>query len=84
MAQLTVRDHMRLRFEEQTWRYRGAKDAAALELFSETPTTYYARLQPLLDRPEALVAYPMTVRRLLRLPAASGGPNCVLKRPLMP
>jgi hypothetical protein len=74
MAQLTVRDHM-FCFEEQTWRYLGAKHAALMELFSETPTKHYARLQRLLDGPEALAVYPMTVRRLQRLRTPGRGPR---------
>lgn len=58
---------MTLRFEENRWKYTGARDAAIRHLFSESPTRYYQRLGTLLDRREALEAYPATVHRLRRL-----------------
>lgn len=64
---LTVRDHMTLRFEDQHWKYPGARETAIRDLFGETPTRYAQRLNALLDRPDALAAYPTTVRRLQRL-----------------
>lgn len=64
---LTVKEHQTLAFEEQHWRFVGAKEAAIREQFSESASRYHQRLAALLDRPEALAAYPMTVRRLQRL-----------------
>lgn len=64
---LSVKDSMTLEFERGWWKYAGAKEAAVLELFSESATRYYQRLNALIDRPEALLFDPLTVRRLLRL-----------------
>lgn len=67
MSGLSVKDHMTLQFEQRWWKYAGAKDAQVRELFSETATRYYQRLNVLIDRPEAMAAYPLVVRRLQRL-----------------
>lgn len=67
---LSVKDQMTLDFERQWWKYSGAKEAAVRDLFSESPTRYYQRLNVLIDRPEAEAADPMLVRRLRRIRAA--------------
>ena len=67
MAQLTVRDHMRFRSRSRPGSTSGRGTPRLSSFFDELPTTYYARLNALLDHPEPLAAYPMTVRRLLRL-----------------
>lgn len=64
---LTDEELAMLDFEEQWWRYPGAKEAAIAGRFELTPTRYYQRLNQLIDRPEALAARPLLVRRLLRL-----------------
>ncbi len=56
-----------LDFERQWWRYAGAKDAAIKELFQISAKAYYALLNNLIDRPDALVAAPLLVKRLRRL-----------------
>ena len=56
-----------LEFERQWWRYAGAKESSIKELFNLTPPKYYQLLNNLIDRPEALVAAPMLVKRLRRL-----------------
>ena len=56
-----------LDFERQWWRYAGAKESSIKELFDLTPPKYYQLLNNLIDRPEALVAAPMLVKRLRRL-----------------
>jgi len=61
------RDREILAFERQWWRYAGAKEQAIRDLFDMSATRYYQVLNALIDRPEALVADPMLVKRLRRL-----------------
>lgn len=67
---LSRREHDMLSFERQWWRRPGAKETAIRDLFSMTPTRYYQVLNALVDRPDALAADPLLVRRLRRLRAA--------------
>jgi hypothetical protein len=67
---LTRREHDILAFERQWWKYAGAKEEAIKELFSMSATRYYQVLNALVDRPEALAADPMLVKRLRRLRAS--------------
>jgi hypothetical protein len=69
-AELSERDRQILAFERQWWRYAGAKEQAIRELFGMSATRYYQVLNALLDRPEALAADPMLVKRLRRLRGA--------------
>lgn len=69
-ADLPARDREVLAFERQWWRFAGAKEAAIRERFGMTPTRYYQVLNALIDRPEALAADPLLVRRLRRLRGA--------------
>jgi hypothetical protein len=64
------RDREILDFERQWWKYAGAKDAAVREKFDMSSTRYYQVLNALIDRPEALEADPLLVRRLRRLRSA--------------
>ena len=64
---LTRREHEMLTFERQWWRQAGAKETAIRDRFGVTPTRYYQVLNALVDRPDALVADPLLVRRLRRL-----------------
>src|ERR1700739_2185568 len=61
---LTRREHDILAFERQWWKYAGVKEDAIKELFSMSATRYYQVLNALVDRPEALAADPMLVKRL--------------------
>ena len=63
------RDREILAFERQWWKYAGAKEQAIRELFDMSATRYYQVLNALIDRPEALAADPMLVKRLRRLRA---------------
>jgi hypothetical protein len=56
-----------LELEASWWKHPGAKETFVRERFDISPTVYYARLNRLIDRPEALVAAPLVVRRLQRL-----------------
>ena len=69
---LTRREHEVLAFERQWWRRPGAKETAIRDRFGLAPTRYYQMLNALVDRPEALEADPLLVRRLRRLRAARG------------
>ena len=67
---LTRREFDLLAFERQWWKYAGAKEDAIKELFGMSATRYYQVLNALVDRPEALAADPMLVKRLRRLRAS--------------
>jgi hypothetical protein len=64
---LDRREREILAFEGRWWKYAGAKEQAVRELFDLSATRYYQVLNALLDRPEALAADPLLVRRLRRL-----------------
>ena len=72
LAGLTRREHEMLAFERQWWRRPGAKETAIRDRFGLAPTRYYQVLNALVDRPAALEADPLLVRRLRRLRAARG------------
>ena len=67
---LTRREHDILAFERQWWKFAGLKEEAIRELFAMSATRYYQVLNALVDRPEALAADPMLVKRLRRLRAS--------------
>ncbi|WP_159841321.1 DUF3263 domain-containing protein [Nocardia sp. CY41] len=69
-AGLSRRELDILAFERQWWKYAGAKEEAIRELFAMSPTRYYQVLNAVVDRPEALAADPMLVKRLRRLRAS--------------
>lgn len=68
-ATLSDRDREILAFERQWWKYAGAKETAVRDKFDMSSTRYYQVLNALIDRPEALEADPLLVRRLRRLRA---------------
>ena len=70
MGELDERDQRVLEFERQWWKYAGAKEEAIRDNFGLSATRYYQLLNVLIDRPEALVADPMLVKRLRRLRAS--------------
>lgn len=63
---LSVKDMMTLDFEAQQWRYAGAKEAQIREVFTESATLYYQRLNRLLDDGDAEAYTPQLVHRLRR------------------
>ena len=67
---LSERDVKILEFERQWWKYAGAKEQAMREMFDMSATRYYQALNALIDRPAAIEADPMLVKRLRRLRAA--------------
>jgi Protein of unknown function (DUF3263) len=64
---LSRREHEMLTFERQWWRQAGAKETAIRDRFGVPPTRYYQVLNALVNRPDALAADPLLVRRLRRL-----------------
>lgn len=64
---LSRREHEMLVFERHWWRHAGAKEMAIRDRFGVPPTRYYQALNALVDRPDALAADPLLVRRLRRL-----------------
>ena len=67
VAELSETEREILAFERQWWKYAGAKEQAIKDLFDMSATRYYQVLNALIDRPEALIADPMLVKRLRRL-----------------
>jgi hypothetical protein len=74
-SQLTRGEHDMLAFERHWWRRAGAKDTAIRDRFGVPPTRYYQVLNALVDRPDALAADPLLVRRLRRVRSARRGPR---------
>jgi len=66
---LTEREQRMLHFEQRWWQYAGAKEQAIREQFDMSATRYYQILNALIDRPAALAADPMLVKRLRRMRA---------------
>jgi hypothetical protein len=64
---LDRREREILAFEAQWWKYAGAKEQAVRELFDMSATRYYQVLNALIDKPEALAADPLLIKRLRRL-----------------
>lgn len=67
MPTLTVEEQELLTFERSWWKYAGAKESAIRDQFGISATTYYMRLNALIDRPEAYQHDPVLVKRLRRL-----------------
>jgi hypothetical protein len=56
-----------LAFERQRWLRQGAKERAIRDLLNLSVARYYQVLNALLDKPEALRADPMLIKRLRTL-----------------
>lgn len=67
---MTDTDRAMLAFEHQWWKHAGSKEQAIRTTFGVGATTYYQRLNRLLDDPAALEHDPTTVNRLRRLRAS--------------
>lgn len=61
---LSDRDRRILALEGRTFRYVGAKERHIREQLGMTPTSYFVRLNALLDQPAALREAPAVVHRL--------------------
>lgn len=69
-GELTDREHGILAFERQWWKRQGTKERAIHELFDMSVSRYYQILNALLDKPAALRADPMLIKRLRKVRAA--------------
>jgi hypothetical protein len=63
-------DRRILGFERQWWKYAGAKEQAIAAEFDLNATTYYQRLNALIDTAEAEAHDPVLVKRLRKLRAS--------------
>lgn len=66
VGELSDEDRAVLDLEARLWTRAGVKEDAIRMQFEWTPTQFYQRLNALLDREEALAAYPVMVGRLRR------------------
>ena len=64
---LTDTELAMLELERSWFTYAATKDEAISERFGMTTTDYYRALNALINRPDAMAADPLTVRRLLRM-----------------
>jgi len=64
---LSDRDQAMLEFERQWWKFAGSKEEAIRQRFDMSGTRYFQILNGLIDRPEALAADPLLVKRLRRM-----------------
>ena len=74
---LTDTERALLDFEDNRWKYPGAKEQAIRERFDVSPTRYYQQMNALIDRADALEYAPMLVKRLARLREARVGARTV-------
>ncbi len=56
-----------LELERSWFTFAATKDEAITERFGMATTAYYQALNALIDRPDAITADPLTVRRLVRM-----------------
>jgi hypothetical protein len=63
---LSERETRVLAFERHWWRQPGAKEQAISDQLGLSATRYYQMLNELIDRPEAMAADPVLVKRLRR------------------
>src|SRR5262249_17857442 len=66
VAPLSERETRVLAFERHWWRQPGAKEQAISDQLELSATRYYQLLNELIDRPEAMAADPVLVKRLRR------------------
>src|SRR5215471_3101172 len=66
VASLSERETRVLAFERHWWRQPGAKEQAISDQLGLSATRYYQMLNELIDRPEAMAADPVLVKRLRR------------------
>lgn len=67
MPDLTDLEQRVLAFEHRRWNLPGAKAQAIKDEFDMSEARYAQLLMAILDKPEALIADPMLVKRLRRL-----------------
>ncbi|MBO0813712.1 MAG: DUF3263 domain-containing protein [Actinobacteria bacterium] len=66
VAPLSERETRVLAFERHWWRQPGAKEQAISDQLGLSAARYYQMLNELIDRPEAMAADPVLVKRLRR------------------
>ena len=66
---LTDLDRAILDFSARWYRFPGAQEQAMGDELGLTATSYYRKLNDLIDRPEAMAYAPSTVKRLIRMRA---------------
>ncbi|WP_051486249.1 DUF3263 domain-containing protein [Nocardioides sp. J54] len=64
---LTVRDHMAIRLAAASYRYAGARESDVRHQLGWSMPVFARHVNVLLDRPAALAAYPVEVKRLRRI-----------------
>lgn len=69
-TELTDREQQMLVFERRRFNYLGRKEDAIREQFGCSATRYFQELNALVDKPAALAADPVLVKRLRRLRSA--------------
>jgi len=67
MASLTDSDKALLDFAGRWYRFPGAQEQAMRDELGLSATTYWRKVNDLIDRPEALAYAPTTVGRLRRM-----------------
>lgn len=58
---------MAIRLAATPYRFPGARDSDVHEQLGMSPTLFWRHIHQLLERPDVLAAYPLEVRRLMRL-----------------
>lgn len=64
-TELTAREREILLFENQWFKYQGAKAGLILEKWGLTTTSYYQLIHHIVDKPAAMAYDPLLVKRLL-------------------
>lgn len=64
---LSEHDRRILDFAKDWWKYPGARDESLHQTFGFGPTTYFQRLNRLIDDPKAMEYDPTTVQRYQRI-----------------
>lgn len=61
---ISVRDHMALRLAAARYKYPAARETDVLEQLGWSAPVFWARVNALVDHPDAIAAYPVECRRL--------------------
>lgn len=64
---MTDDEHTAIRLAAATYAHPAVRETHALEQLGMTPTRFWQYVHGLIERPDALAAYPVEVRRLQRL-----------------
>jgi hypothetical protein len=69
-SDLSEQEQSILAFERPWWKRAGSKEQAIRELFGISPSRYYQLLNALVDKPAAMRADPLLVKRLRKVRAS--------------